>query len=88
VLSGAPLTVLVAAALPAALGVVSAVLRWSALVDMDRSTSLRFPGGAGLLLLVTGPAHAALTAVAAWRALPTAPPLPLRPSVGLDEAAA
>jgi hypothetical protein len=85
---GAPLPVLVAASLPAAMGAVSAALRWSALVDLDRSTSLRFPPGAGLVLLVTGPAHAALTSVAAWRALPAPAPLPLRPSVGLGEAAA
>ncbi|MGF1647409.1 MAG: hypothetical protein ACFCVF_10905 [Kineosporiaceae bacterium] len=88
VLTGAPLTVLVAAALPTALGIVSAALRWSALVDLDRSTSLRFPGLAGVLLLVTGPAHAALTAVATWQAVPAPRPLPLRPGVGLDEAAA
>ncbi|MGF1661623.1 MAG: hypothetical protein ACFCVG_03995 [Kineosporiaceae bacterium] len=88
VLAGAPVTVLAAAALPAALGAVSAALRWSALVDLDRSTSLRFPAGAGLLLVLTGPAHAALVSVAAWRAVPAPRPLPLRPSAGLDEAAA
>jgi hypothetical protein len=88
VLSRAPVVVLLAAVLPAAVGVVSAALRWAALVDLDRSTSLRFGWGAGLLLTVSGPAHAALVSVGAWQSLGTPRPLPLRPSIGMGEAAA
>lgn len=86
--TGAPPDVLLASLLPAAVGMVSAALRWSALVDLDRSTSVHFPFGSGLALLATGPAHAALTVAGAWGSLGSPRPLPLRPSVGMGEAAA
>lgn len=85
---GAPPEILLASLLPAAVGLVSAALRWSALVDLDRSTSLHLPVWSGLALLGTAPAHAALVVAGAWGSLGLPRPLPLRPSIGMGEAAA
>ncbi len=64
-----PGEVLAAALAPTAVGVLSAALRWAALDDLDRLTSLRVPPARGLVLLLTGPLHAAVVWAAAWRAM-------------------
>jgi hypothetical protein len=83
VVGGAPVAVLAATLAPVGVGLVSTALRWAALDDADRATTLRLPVGRGWLLVVTGPAHAVLRCRAAWVALRAAPPVPLARRVAL-----
>jgi hypothetical protein len=73
----APVAVLVTSLVPGGVALVTAALRWAALDDADRATTLRLPVHRGWLLVVTGPGHAILRCRAAWAALRAAPPVPL-----------
>jgi hypothetical protein len=86
--TAAPVEVLWAACLPLATGILSTVLRWSALVDLDRSTTMRMPVGSGLRVVLTGPIHGLLMCAGGWRSLSGTDPIPLRRTVELGEAAA
>jgi hypothetical protein len=68
---------------PLGVGVVTAVLRWAAMADVDRSTTLRLPVRRGALLLATGPLHALMRTREAWSALAAPEPVAMSRRVAL-----
>lgn len=68
---------------PLGVGVVTAALRWAAMDDADRSTTLRLPVRRGALLIATGPVHALLRMREAWSALAAPPPVTMRRRVAI-----
>jgi hypothetical protein len=84
VLLGSPIWVVALAVAPTAVGLVTALLRWAALDEVDRATTLRIPLPRGFLLVATGPIHAALRWVAAWAALRSPAPIPLARVVRIE----
>jgi len=87
-LAAVPGEVLAVALGPLAVGFVSAALRWAALDDLDRATTVRFPAALGALLVITGPLHAVSVWLGTVSGLVGARPLRLSSGRRTDEAAA
>jgi hypothetical protein len=72
-----PVVIVAASFAPLGVGVISSALRWAALDELDRATTVRVPLRLGVLLVLTGPLHALLRCAAAWSALQRPAPVPL-----------